>query len=260
MPDDPALLRLLDDFTRQLADLDARLRALESSPQTPYMSLRQGFMRVLPATSGDAPSLALESNLVGDQAVALRMYGGDGEQIFVVCTDVSGSYPVVLITNPDGNANVLNIDSRGLVFPMSVVSWARPTAAPLNANGYTTVDSTSYTEVLTTILPATHNAAAVGLVWATPDGSTSMDVKMTAEVHGWLHDATPNGEQTIWEQTGLSSAGFITRTDLIPEAVWTPAQSVIGSSYRLRVYIRRASGSGAVGIQATLPVVADHVS
>ncbi len=233
-----------------IADLERRLRALETAPRASYTTIRDGTT-VWRGDTASHQGIAISSDLGDPTDAAMYVYTADGQNRIYVGTNIGVA--VIYVDNPDKSGRVLTIDSvYGMLGPYGVAPWQKNPGQSIDSLGRATTTSGSFQVGWRSLCYVT--SAQFGLEYAVDlGGASSAEVSVTAKVYHDDRAGTPNGtRQTVFGRT-VSATGSFVDTASIPSSIWVPSASPVGSMIDLEFSARVASGAGTVAWAPILP-------
>jgi len=243
---------MADETARWMAEVERRLRALETGQRATKTSLRGGQLLFKPKTEaaeypfiqvgageGDDAGIAMFDDL-GQQFFGVGSFNGDG--VFVIYKGL------VSLSNPSGAASAWSIMDGVTYGPLIPSAWVNDVGAGKDTLGRPTTTSASYVTLLRSYLPCL-SGGIKGRFSVAPGSGNTMSWRIRAEVIGGT------GPQTIVEQTGITVTTDVDSQWDIPDTLVTPNGTPIGHLLILTVDALRSAGSTAVALGAYTPVV-----
>lgn len=232
-----------------LADLQRRVRALETAPRASNTSVNGGYTRWL-ARETPERKVYIGGGVAGDD-VGLVLDDGTATPAWYLGTAAGG--PVFYVTNADGTDRVMMIYSGGIFKPYALGAWTKNPTQTQDSLGATTTTSSSFEVGWRTLANAQTASLVTEFYCALGGGVTQAQVRVTAtvEVDDRASSAS-GGEQTVFTQT-ITGSGNVTVTAAIPSTIWTPAESPTGALVRLALKARVSGGAGTVMFAPVVP-------
>jgi hypothetical protein len=243
-----AIRRLADQF----AGIDRRLRALETAPQLPFSSVRDGFT-TWRLSSGEAPRISIGATADATD-VSLTVWDNDENAALIIGTVLDGDDVGIRVENPDKDQSgtCLNAQRGVLVVPLLSCAWQQDPAVTHDTNGRAQVSSGSYTRSWTAVLPIGTGDIYSSVAVQLGAGVTSADARIRALPFANL---VTGSEQTVHEETGITGSVFLGGLPwTIPDSILTPARSPVGTLVQLEIEVRVAGGAGNVLVAPHDPV------
>ena len=241
---------MADDAADLLADLQRRIRALETAPRASYTTVRSGVTAWRGAIADHAAFVVYGA---GDYQAAAMVYTQDDQSRIYIGTNVDGSVALVRLDNPDKSDTAFRWDSDlGIVGPWGVGAWVKNPTQPINSTGMAQTTSGTAEVGYRTLLNVTSVGSSLDY-YVSLGGATSAEVALTAVVRASNRGGVPAAAQTVWTRT-ITSNNLYNNTANIPSTIWTPAANPIGTLVTLELTCRVASGAGTVAWGPTLPI------
>lgn len=240
---------MADDVADLLADLQRRIRALETAPRASETSVRGGYTRWL---ARDTPErkLYIGGGTAGDD---IGLFLDDGTSTPAWYLGTAAGSPVFYVTNADGTDRIMVVSAGGLLKPYALGGWTKNPTQTQDSLGATTTTSSSFEIGWRTLANAQTASLITEFYCALGGGVTQAEVRVTATVD--VDDrstSASNGEQTVFTQT-ITGPGNMTVTASVPSTIWTPAESPTGAFVRLALKARVSGGAGTVTFAPVVP-------
>lgn len=237
---------LPDSLAARLAELERRLLALETAPQSNRINLLDGNLRFRLSTDENVSALMGtdgEGNDIGFWTV-----DSEGQVRAYVGTGTDGADGLISLRNNDGRSILYALSSTGLVRPRVPVPWTKNPGVPVDANGRATTTSGTYDTLYRSYLNC---APKIYHRWSVTVGGgvTSCAFKLTGQ------DLFNGGtETTIYEETGITASKNIDRSDSIP-ALAANGLDIIGELIVVTAYLRVTGGAGTIALAPIAPAI-----
>lgn len=239
-----------DPVADLLADLQRRIRALETAPRASYTTVRSGVTAWRGAIADHAGLILFG---LGDYDAGVNVYTQDDLNRLYVGTIADGTVATVRLDNPDKSDLAFRWDSNlGIVGPWGTGPWVKNPTQPINSTGMAQTTSGTAEVGYRTLLNVTSVGSTLDY-YVSLGGATSAEVALTAVVRASNRGGVPAAAQTVWTRT-ITSNNLYTNAANIPSTIWTPAANPVGTMVLLELTCRVASGAGTVAWGPTLPI------
>lgn len=240
-----------DPVADLLADLQRRIRALETAPRASHTTMRAGAIAYRGLTAEHA-AIVINGSFTGVDS-AMRINTEDDVNRAYFGTLSSGDHAVLLLDNPDKSGTVFNWSSSiGLNGPYGIGPWAKNPTQPIDALGITVTSSGSFEVGYRTLIYCTTPTVSVDY-FVQLAGPTSAEVRLTAAVqHDDRGSHSPASSQAVFTRTVTSTSTYLDEA-AIPASIWSPAASPVGTIVKLELTCRVAGGAGNVSWAPVLP-------
>lgn len=234
-----------------IADLQRRLAALETAPRSNFTTVRGGQTVWRSGETGGA-YVAISGDMDGDDTGIYL--SADGAVRGYMGTLAGGDVIGVYLDNPDKSHRAFTyVSDRGLVGPYGIGAWSKNPSQAINSLGNTTTASGSLEVGWRTLLYVTSETYEIEY-FVDLGGATSAEVSLTAEVY--VDDrtaATPAAVQTVFTRT-ISATNPYSDTGTLPNTLWTPNGSPVGSLLKLELKARVSGGAGTISWAPIVPM------
>jgi hypothetical protein len=239
----------------RIAELERRLRALETAPRASHTSIRNGSTRWLSTADGDLPNVRIGSteDTGGDPAFEVTNEDGPFSDIYIGTSAGRGRADFY---NPDKTGIVLRYDDGRLRAPQPSCAWQRYIGAAMDAVGASTTTSGTYVDLWYAVLGVGGDQID-GTIDVIPDGGTTGACRVMAQAVGGISISgkVPSATtQQVVEQTGITVSTVMAGPWTIPDTIWNPASDVAGTVVMLTIQALRSAGAGLVHVAPRFPV------
>lgn len=235
-----------------IADLQRRLAALETAPRSNFTTVRGGQTVWRSGETGGA-YVAISGDMEGDDT-GLYLVDSTDETRGYIGTLASGAVLGLYLDNPDKSHRAFTwLSDRGLIGPYGTGPWTKNPSQTIDALGNTTTTSGTFEVGWRTLLYVTSTTFEIEY-FVDLGAATAAEVTLVADVY--VDDrsaAVPAAAQTILTRT-ISSTNPYSDAGTLPDTLWTPNGSPVGSLLRLEFKARVSGGAGTVSWAPIVPM------